>query len=117
MPRSLRVLVVEDEMMIALMLEDMLQDMGHDVVGLAMRLPQALALAQSVEIDLAILDVNLDGRMSFPVAEVLEARGVPFFFASGYGSAGVEPPFEDRLTIRKPFEVKDLRGAIARFAG
>jgi DNA-binding response OmpR family regulator len=117
MPRCLRVLVVEDEMMIALMLEDMLLDMGHDVVGLAMRLPQALALAQAAEIDLAILDVNLDGRLSFPVAEVLDRRGVPFFFASGYGSAGVEPPFEGRLTIRKPFEIKDLRGAIARFAG
>lgn len=117
MARVLRVLVVEDEMMIALMLEDMLLDLGHDVVGLAMRLPQALALASSAEIDLAILDVNLDGRMSFPVAAVLAERGVPFFFASGYGSAGVESPFEDRLTIRKPFEVKDLRGAIARFGG
>lgn len=117
MARALRVLVVEDEMMIALMLEDMLLDLGHDVVGLAMRLPQALALARSAEIDLAILDVNLDGRMSFPVAAVLAERGVPFFFASGYGPDGVEPPFEDRLTIRKPFEAKDLRGAIARFAG
>ena len=116
MTRALRVLVVEDEMMIALMLEDMLLDLGHDVVGLAMRLPQAMEMARKADIDLAILDVNLDGRMSFPVAEVLTARGVPFFFASGYGSAGVEPPFHERLTIRKPFEVKDLLGAIERIA-
>lgn len=103
-------------MMIALMLEDMLVDLGHAVAGLAMRLPQALEMARSVEIDLAILDVNLDGRMSFPVAEVLAERGVPFFFATGYGSAGVEPPFDRQVTIKKPFEMKDLSGAIERVA-
>lgn len=114
--RTLRVLVVEDEMMIALMLEDMLSDLGHDVVGLAMRLPQALAMAREAAIDMAILDVNLDGRLSFPVAEILAARGVPFFFATGYGSAGVEPPFKDYPVIKKPFETKDLVSAIAKVA-
>jgi len=112
MPRPLRVLVVEDEMTIALMLEDMLIDLGHDVAGLAMRLPQAIVMARSAEIDLAILDINLDGQRSFPVAEILAERGIPFFFASGYGSAGIEPPFETRLTIKKPFALKDLEGAI-----
>lgn len=112
MPRSLRVLVVEDEMTIALMLEDMLLDLGHDVAGLAMRLPQALTMARDVAIDLAILDVNLDGSRSFPVAAVLAQRGVPFFFATGFGMAGIEPPFQDRLTIRKPFVLEDIVGAI-----
>jgi CheY-like chemotaxis protein len=83
-----RVLVVEDEMTIALLIEDMLTDLGHEVVGLAMRLPQAMELAATAIVDLAILDVNLDGRMSFPVADLLSARGVPFVFATGYGSAG-----------------------------
>jgi CheY-like chemotaxis protein len=81
-----RVLVVEDEMTIALLIEDMLTDLGHEVVGLAMRLPQAMELAATAIVDLAILDVNLDGRMSFPVADLLSARGVPFVFATGYGS-------------------------------
>ncbi len=117
MPQPLRVLVVEDEMTIALMIEDMLADLGHEVVGMAMRLPDALALAGVVKIDLAILDVNLAGQMSFPVAEVLKRRGVPFIFATGYGSAGVEEPFRGRTVVmKKPFALKDLSGAIAKAA-
>ena len=112
----LRILVVEDEMTIALMVEDMLTEMGHQVVGLAMRLPQAEQLADSLDIDLAILDINLDGRRSFPVADILTRRGVPVIFASGYGSAGLEPPYLDRLVVRKPFESRDLQGAIRQGA-
>jgi PAS domain S-box-containing protein len=91
--QGLRVLVVEDEMTIALLLEDMLIDLGHDVRGPAMRLPQALDLAERLELDFAILDINLDGQSSFLVADVLPARGVPFIFASGYGAQGLEPPY------------------------
>ena len=112
-PRSLRILVVEDEMTIALLIEDMLLDLGHTVVDLAMRLPQALALAETAQIDLAVLDVNLDGRLSFPVADALQARGVPFIFATGYGSAGVDPAYRNHTVIKKPFLMKDLEGAIA----
>jgi CheY-like chemotaxis protein len=112
MGRALRILIVEDEMMIALLLEDMLVDLGHAVAGLAMRLPQALDMAGGGEIDLAILDVNLDGRLSFPVAEVLARRRIPFFFATGYGSAGLEPPFTGHPTLRKPFDQADLAAAI-----
>ncbi len=104
-------------MMIALMIEDMLLDLGHEIAGLAMRLPQAMRMARGVEADAAILDVNLDGHRSFPVAEILAQRGVPFFFASGYGATGIEPPFQDRLTIKKPFELSDLTGAIEMIAG
>jgi DNA-binding response OmpR family regulator len=117
MSRPLRILIVEDEMMIALMIEDMLIEMGHEVVGLAMRLPQAMEIARNAEIDLAILDVNLDGQRSFPVAEVLQERGVAFFFASGYGSAGIEPPFADRLIIKKPFVQNELSSAIEAMSG
>jgi CheY-like chemotaxis protein len=108
----LRVLVVEDEMMIALLIEDMLADLGHEVVDIGMRLPQALELAGSCEIDFAILDVNLNGLKSFPVADVLAERGVPFVFATGYGSAGLEAPHLDRTVIRKPFVSDDLARAI-----
>ncbi|WP_374468332.1 response regulator [Phenylobacterium sp.] len=117
MTRPLRILVVEDEMTIALLIEDMLTDLGHEVVGLAMRLPQALQMADAQPCDFAILDINLDGRFSFPVAERLQARGVPFIFASGYGSAGLEPPWRGAVTvIRKPFQLQDLAGAIAQAA-
>ncbi len=110
---ALRILVVEDEMTIALYLEDLLLELGHEVAGLAMRLPQAMEMAKSAEIDMAILDVNLDGRTSYPVADILAARGVPFMFATGYGLAGVEAPYNQRLIIKKPFNADDLRRAIA----
>lgn len=109
---ALRVLVVEDEMTIALMIEDMLVDMGHEVVDMAMRLPQAVAAAQSGDIDFAILDINLDGLRSFPVADVLQARGVPFVFASGYGSRGLEGDYVGRKVLTKPFRSADLAQAI-----
>lgn len=100
-------------MTVAFMLEDMLGELGHEVVGLAMRLPQALQMAQEVELDFAILDINLAGRMSFPVAEVLASRGVPFIFASGYGSAGLDAQWRDRARVmKKPFDLKALAGMI-----
>jgi DNA-binding response OmpR family regulator len=80
-----------------------------------MRLAQGLAFAENAELDFAILDVNLAGRMSFPVAEVLEARRVPFVFATGYGSAGVEPCYRGcGIVMKKPFDLEDLRGVIER---
>jgi len=108
----LRVLIVEDEMTIALLIEDMITDMGHEVAGMAMRLPQAIELASNGQFDFAILDVNLDGRRSFPVADVLAARGVPFIFATGYGSAGIEAPYLGNRVIKKPFMIGDLENAI-----
>jgi DNA-binding response OmpR family regulator len=108
----MRILIVEDEMTIALLMEDMVTDLGHEIAGLAMRLPQAMTMAENEDIDFAILDVNLDGRMSFPVADVLQRRGVPFVFATGYGSAGLEAPYKDRTVIQKPFMLSDLQSAI-----
>ncbi len=113
---SLRILIVEDEMTIALLMEDMVLDLGHQAAALAMRLPQALVLAETADLDLAILDVNLDGRMSFPVAEVLMRRGVPFMFATGYGSGGIEPAYRDKVVIQKPFSLEDLGRAIDKVA-
>ena len=112
----MRILIVEDEMTIALLLEDMVIDLGHQPAALAMRLPQAIELAETADRDLAILDVNLDGRLSFPVADALQRRGVPFFFATGYGSGGIEPAYRDRVVIQKPFSLEDLGRAIDRVA-
>lgn len=109
----LKVLVVEDEMTIAFMIEDMLVDLGHEVVGISMRLPDALRAAEDANIDLAILDVNLDGFRSFPVAEVLMRRGIPFAFATGYGRSGIDAPFKDRPVLAKPFLQADLKRLLA----
>lgn len=114
MGESLKVLVVEDEMMIAMMIEDILAELGHEVAGVAMRLPQALELAKGIEADVAILDINLDGRKSFPAAQVLRDRGIKIIFASGYGSPGLEAPFTNDVIIKKPFETSDIRSAIQR---
>src|ERR1700753_3195575 len=115
MNEVLRILVIEDEMTIALSIEDMLIELGHEVVDLAMRLPQGLALAKAAEFDLAILDVNLDGRMSFPIADVLNDRGVPYLFVTGYGSAGIDLVHRrGRIVIKKPFDLADLRSGITR---
>jgi len=112
MTKSLRILVVEDEMTIALLIEDMLTEMGHEVVALAMRLQPALVHAQTADIDFAILDINLDGKQSFPVADILTSRGVPFTFASGYGSTGLGEAYTHHHVVRKPFQAQDLEHAI-----
>ena len=108
----LRILIVEDEMTIAFAVEDMLTEMGHEVVGVAMRLPHALTLASSTDINFAILDVNLDGYMSFPVADILRERGVPYLFATGYGSPGIDPAYANDNVIKKPYLRSDLQEAI-----
>ena len=113
---SLRILVVEDEMTIAFMIEDMLTEMGHAVVALAMRLPDALSAAQAMEFDLAILDVNLDGLKSFPVADVLVGRAIPFAFATGYGALGLGDAWRGRPVLVKPFRLEDLREVITALA-
>jgi CheY-like chemotaxis protein len=107
-----RVLVVEDEMLVAMLIEDQLSDLGYDIVGPAMRLETALELAETAEFDIAILDINLAGRQSFSVADLLASRGLPFLFASGYGAAGLVPPFLDRPVLQKPFNIKMMAEAL-----
>jgi CheY-like chemotaxis protein len=106
---GLRVLVVEDEAAISLLLEDMLLDLGCDVVGPAARLGTALELAQGEALDVAILDVNIAGEPIYPVAAALVERKVPFIFSTGYGSAGIKDLYRDRPVMQKPFAQRDLR--------
>src|SRR5271165_2043073 len=82
-----RVLLVEDEAMIAMLIEDMLADLGCDVVATAGQLGEAVSLARSGSFDLAFLDLNLRGVPSYPVAQALRERGIPFAFVTGYGTA------------------------------
>jgi CheY-like chemotaxis protein len=111
----LRVLVVEDETIIAMLIEDMLLDLGHEVTGVAQTLPAALAMieARAGAFDLAILDINLGGQQSFPAARRLIELGVPFMFATGYGSLGLQAPFDTVFTLKKPFQQDDLGRAVA----
>jgi CheY-like chemotaxis protein len=108
-----RVLVVEDEMLIGMLLEDMLTDMGHTVVAIVPRVNEALATARRESFDVAILDVHLNGQAVFPVAEVLIERGIPFVFATGYGERGLPEQYRDRPILQKPFAMDDLVKTLA----
>jgi CheY-like chemotaxis protein len=107
-----RVFVVEDEMMIRMLLEGMLEDLGHTVAAEAGGLDEAVALAKQADFDIALLDVNLNGQPITPVVEVLVERGLPFVFASGYGQRGVPDAYRTSPTLQKPFQVEALAKAL-----
>ena len=103
-------------MLVAMNIEDMLLDLGHEVAGLASRLGPALALARESRFDAAMLDVNLAGEPSFPVADVLIGRAIPFLFATGYGRQGIEERYREFPMLQKPFRAAELRAALAEIA-
>lgn len=107
-----RILIVEDEYLVAMMLEEMLGDLGYEVAHIARTLEEAVAAAAQPQVDIAILDLNLNGERSTPVAEALAARGTPFIFATGYGRAGLEGSFAEAPTLQKPFREEDLERAL-----
>jgi CheY-like chemotaxis protein len=105
---GLRVLVVEDEMMVSMLIEDMLSDLGCIVVGPAARLDEAVELVNAGGIDCAVLDVNLGGQPIFPLADLLREKGWPFAFATGYGDAGLREVDRGSPVLQKPFREGDL---------
>jgi CheY-like chemotaxis protein len=105
--RAKRILVVEDELMIRLLLEDMLSELGYTVAAEAARMDEALEATKNADFDLAILDANLNGQPVSPVADALVARGTPFVFATGYGE--LPEPYRDRPTLMKPFQMDGLK--------
>jgi CheY-like chemotaxis protein len=98
-----RVLVVEDEMIVAWLLQDLLADLGCVVIGPAANVNQALGIIEAETIDAAVLDVNLNGQMSYPVADALAARGVPFVFATGYAKDGMLDGYRTIPILQKPY--------------
>ncbi len=110
--RNARVLVVEDEMLVAALLEDRLEALGCHVIGPATAVGQALELLKTEEVDAAVLDVNLGGEKVFPVADVLAARGIPFLFATAYGAAGVADRHNRRDVLDKPYHERALEHAL-----
>jgi two-component SAPR family response regulator len=103
-----RALVIEDETLIGMLLEDMLSDLGHEVVAVIPRVEQAMAAVQGDGFDFAIVDVHLHGQSALPVVEALIARGVPFVFATGYGQRVLPEKYSDRPVLPKPFAKDDL---------
>ena len=102
------VFLVEDEVMIRMMVADMLEELGYKVAAEAGDITEAIRLAQSTEFDLAILDVNVNGKVISPVADLIKAKGCPFIFATGYGSSGLPEQYRDRPALQKPFQLDAL---------
>lgn len=110
---GLRVLVVEDEMMVSMLLEDMLSDFGCTLVGPAVRLEPAMRLVENGGFDIAILDVNLNGDETYPIADALAARAIPFVFSSGYGARRLRAEYRSTLSLQKPFQPQELEQTLA----
>jgi DNA-binding response OmpR family regulator len=113
-PAPLRILVVEDEMMVAMLIEDMLIELGYDPVGPFVRVEAALKAARELRIDAAVLDFNLNGENTYPVAWTLRERNVPFIFSTGYGTSILNDSFMGIPLLQKPFQRDELGWAIRR---
>jgi CheY-like chemotaxis protein len=108
-----RLLVVEDEYLIRMLLEDMLDDLGYRVAAAVGTLDEARQAAASGEFEAAILDVNVDGEQIFPVAEILAGRGLPFLFVTGYGEGSLPESYRGRPALQKPFQAERLKETLA----
>jgi CheY-like chemotaxis protein len=113
---GLRVLVVEDEALVVMLLEDLLADIGCEIAAVATRLAEAQDKARSVAFDVAILDVNLHGQQTFPLARTLLAEGRSVVFATGYGAGSLPAEFQSAPILQKPFQQPDLE-RVLRVAG
>ena len=102
------VFLVEDEVMIRMMVADMLEELGFSIAAEAGEINEAIKLAQSAEFDIAILDVNVNGKVISPVADLIQARNLPFIFATGYGSSGLPEEYRNRPALQKPFQLETL---------
>lgn len=106
------VFLVEDEVMIRMMVADMLEELGYTVAAEAGEIDEAMQLAQSTYYDLAILDVNVNGKVISPVADLLKTLNRPFIFATGYGFSGLPEEYRDRPSLQKPFQLETLSKVI-----
>jgi CheY-like chemotaxis protein len=107
-----RVLIVEDEIIVALFLEDLLADFGYEVAGVVSHLDDAVAHA--ADYDLAVLDVHINGRPVFDFADTLAERGTPFVFATGYGARGIPDRHAGRPVVQKPFQPDELKWVLSQ---
>jgi CheY-like chemotaxis protein len=108
-----RVLVVEDEYLILMLLEDMLSELGYELAAAVGSMAEASELAANGDFSVAILDVNLDGVEIYPVADILARRGLPFVFVTGYGESSLAENYRGRPALLKPFQSEQLRAVLA----
>ncbi len=108
-----RVLVVEDEYLIRMLLEDMLDELGYGVAAAVGTIAEARKIAADGEFSAAILDVNLDGQEIYPVADILAQRGLPFVFVTGYGERSLPEAYRGRPALQKPFQAEQLKSTLA----
>jgi CheY-like chemotaxis protein len=109
---GLRVLIVEDEALIAMMAEDMIDSLGCLVAGLAATVADARTATADVAFDVALLDVNLNGANSMDIAAALKGIGKPFVFTTGYGADGIDAEHRDMPVLTKPYSIADLENAL-----
>jgi CheY-like chemotaxis protein len=112
-----RILVVEDEFLIRMLLEDMLADLGYEIAAAVGTIAEASKAATTADIHAAVLDVNLDGQEIYPVADILAKRGKPFVFVTGYGEGGLIDPYRDRPALQKPFQIEQIKAVLAKLLG
>ena len=110
--KGLRVLIVEDETLVAMLIEEFLLELGCEIAFSASRVAKAMRGLQTCGIDVAVLDVNVAGESVSQLVETLVQRGIPFIFASGYGARGVDPRWAFSAVLQKPFTGTDLRAAL-----
>lgn len=110
---GLRILIVEDWLPLAVEAKDRLEGAGARVVGPVGRLGRALELAEHADLDVALLDIDLNGERVYPVAYTLQKRGIPFILTTGFGSPGVPPDLDTEPLLEKPFDYTDLARCIA----
>lgn len=112
-----RILVVEDEMAVAMLIEDMVNELSFEVAGVVPRLEDAMRMVDSDDFDAAMLDVHLNGKTVFPFAAELDKRHIPFLFATAYGGRGIPAEYRDHLVLEKPFGPRELRRALLSLTG
>ncbi len=110
-----KVLVVEDEPLVAMLIEDALSDAGYEVLGPASSVAEALRLLGSLSPDAVVLDLNLGGENSVPVADAAAARAIPYVIATGYGAAGLPPGHRHAALLAKPYDPAELTRMLGRF--
>ncbi len=112
LPVAPLVLIVEDEMVVAMLIKEMVTGMGCEVGGVAFHLNEGEALLERDSFDLAILDVHLNGKLVFPLADMLARRGIPFMLTTAYDRKGIPERYRDSPMLRKPFSALDLKNAM-----
>jgi len=112
--KKLRFLLIEDEALILLNLKSALKELGWEVSGTAAKIDAAMKVARTGSFDAAIIDINLDGSMTYPVADILRERAIPFAFTTGYGRTAIDNAYSDVPVLQKPFSHDQLKTVVSR---